>query len=73
MNRTVQSIQDAMRIYAQRVQVTRARRAAMNQLLVIRRHDVAALHDEAYERAAAGHYGNGKRCQVARASGNTGV
>ncbi|NWF36352.1 hypothetical protein F3F93_06325 [Mariprofundus sp. KV] len=66
MNRTVQSIQDAMRTYAQKVQVTRARRAAMNQLLAIRQHDVAALRDEAYERAAAGHYGNGKRYQAAR-------
>jgi len=66
MNRTVQSIQDAMRIYAPRVQVTKAKRAAMNQLLAIRQHDVAALHDEAYEQAAAGHYGSGKRYQAAK-------
>lgn len=66
MNRTVQSIQDAMRIYAPRVQVTKAKRAAMNRLLAIGQYDIAALHNEAYERAAAGHYDNGKRYQAAK-------
>jgi len=58
MNRSLSTIQTSLAAYASTVRLTKVKRAAMNRVLALPGFDVTGSREEAYERAAAGHYAN---------------
>jgi len=67
MNRTLNQLQQALATFGNRVNTSKANRAAINTMLAMAPHDVGVLRDEAYQNAAAAHYANGQRYAKGRA------
>ena len=61
MNRTLKQLQQALALFGNRVNTSKANRAAINSMLAIEPRDVDVQRNDAYKVAAEAHYANGQR------------